>query len=490
MEGIHTTELVTTGIAGLDDILRGGFTAGRMHLISGRPGTGKTTFALHFIAAGIRSGERTLYITVGGGERELFDLAQTSGIFLDPGLFGIYRVEISREILEGPEQRIFRSAETEVAGAFKDLLAEIKRVKPQRLVIDSLSDLRLLAEDLIGFRRLVLGLRLELDALDCTVLLVTNVNVERSDMDMHLETICHGVIYLEQLVLGFGPIRRRLLVVKFRGRAYRSGWHDFRIETGAIQVFPTLIASEHWQQREKGQILSGKPELDSMFGGGLDRGSTTAIIGSSGTGKTTVATHFAAAASKKGEYAVIYLFDETVEAFRDRAEGLGMGIEELVQKGMIGLHHPDVAEFSVGEFTAMLRQDVTERNARLVVIDTLSGYANAMTDEEYITVQLHELLVFLSHHGVATILAVEQHGVYGSPSVEPRNVSYLADSILLLRFFESRGEIKRAMSVIKRRRGPHETAIREFTMTKEGIAIGEPLVDLHGILTGVPVLDV
>lgn len=488
MEEKTSPELVPSGVAGLDDILQGGLTYGKMHLLSGGPGTGKTTFALHFIAEGIRRGEQCLYITVAGAGEELLALAKVSGIPLDPALFSMHSVQITGEILQGPEQRIFHSAETEPAEALKDILAEIQRVKPKRLVIDSLSDLRLLSEDQISYRRLILALRQAFDACECTVLLTNNVNGERTEVDMHLETICHGAIRLEQVVLGFGPTRRRLLVQKVRGRAYRSGWHDFRIVTGGIRVFPTLIASEQPHDAPRGLISSGDAHLDLLFGGGLDRGSVVAIIGASGTGKTTAANQYVVAAAKNGEHAAVYLFDETVESFRERAEGMGLAVEEFVNKGVIALSHVDVAEFSIGEFTAKLRQEVEERETRIIVIDTLSGYATAMPDQEYLSVHLHELLTYLSHKGVTTLLTVEQHGLFGQETVEVKGISYLADTILLLRFFEHRGEVRRAISVVKKRRGNHEKTIRELTISEKGISIGEPLVEMQGVLTGVPTL--
>jgi circadian clock protein KaiC len=489
MEGNTSPGLAPTGIDGFDDILRGGLTAGKMHLLSGSPGTGKTTFALHFIAEGIRRGERCLYITVGGSEKDFIALAEIAGISLPPDLFSVHMVEISREILDGPERRIFHSAETEPAGAIKDLLAEITGLKPKRLVIDSLSDLRLLAEDEISYRRLVLALRQEFNAEECTVLLLNNVSASQCAVDLHLEIMCHGVVHLEQVIVGFGPIRRRLLVVKVRGRAYRSGWHDFRIVTGAIKVFPTLIASEHREKRPRELIASGNAGLDLLLGGGLERGSAAAIIGAAGTGKTTVANHFVVAAAKSGEHVAVYLFDETEESYRERATGLGLSVDAYTENGLILLQQVNAAEFSVGEFSAQLRQEVEGRGVRTVVIDTLSGYANALPDERYMAVHLHELLTFLSHKGVTTILTVEQHGVFGVQALELKNASYLADTILLLRFFEHRGKIRRALSVVKKRRGPHESTIRELTFSANGIVVGEPLEDMQGVLMGVPVLD-
>lgn len=485
-------DLVSTGIAGLDDVLKGGLPAGKMHMVSGTPGTGKTTIALRFVAEGLKSGERCLYITVSGAEKAFIELAQAGGVALDQELFSIHGVEISRDILEGPERRIFHPAESEPADSMKDLLAEVARVKPKRLVIDSLSDLRIIFADPLSFRRLILATRREFSAEECTVLVTNNEGISASETELQLQSICHAVIHLEQVLAGYGPVRRRLLVVKVRGRAYRSGWHDFRIVAGGIVVFPTLIASEHIQKVPRGQIGSGNPDLDRICGGGVDRGSAVAIIGASGTGKTTVSNQFIVAAAKNGEYAAVYLFEETPESYRERAEGLGLDVSEYVEKGLITLQHVNVAELSAGEFTMLIRFEVEERGARIIVIDTLGGYANSMSDEQYLTLQLRELVTYLSYKGVTLLMVVEQHGLVGHSALDlnVKNVSFLADSILLLRFFELRGEIRRAITVIKRRRGYHERTISELTLSGAGIAISAPLTDLQGVLTGVPILEV
>jgi circadian clock protein KaiC len=487
MNEIPSADLLPTGIPGLDDILRGGLTAGKMYLLSGTPGTGKTTFSLQFIAEGIRRGERCLYVAVGGGGEDLVALAKAGGILLDADLFSMHAVEISGEILRGPEHRVFHSAESEPDAAMKDLLAEIKRVNPQRLVIDSLSDLRLIAQDLTTFRRLILSLRRELAGGECTVLLTNNLGL--SEIDAHLETICHGVIRLQQVVLGFGPVRRRLLVLKLRGRAYLSGWHDFRIGTGGIRAFPALDTSQQvWQKKAREVVSTGNERLDLLFGGGVNRGTTTAILGASGTGKTTLANQCVVAAAQRGEAVAIYLFEETEDSFRERAAGLGLAVDAFIDTGKVMVHTVDVAEFSTGEFSVMLLQDVEERGVRTILIDTLSGYLNAMSDEKYLFVQLHQLLNCLAHKGVTTFLTVEQQGTIGTRTT--CNVSYLADTILLLRYFEHRGKIRRAMSLVKKRRGAHEMTVREFDLSSEGILIGEPLAEMQGVLTGVPILDV
>ena len=292
-------------------------------------------------------------------------------------------------------------------------------------------------------------------------------------------------------MLGYGPVRRRLLVLKLRGRAYQSGWHDFRIVTGGIRVFPALIAGQQvWQRKEREAASTGHERLNLLFGGGLNRGTTTAIIGASGTGKTTLATQCVVAAAKRGESVAVYLFEETEDSFRERAAGMGLAVDEFIDNGMVTVHTVDVSEFSTGEFSAMLLQEVEERGVRTIVIDTLSGYLNAMSDEKYLFAQLHQLLNHLSHKEVTTFLTLEQHGIFGAQATEGTYVSYLADAILLLRYFEHRGIIRRAMSLVKKRRGAHEMTIREFALSSEGILIGEPLTEMQGVLTGVPILDV
>jgi circadian clock protein KaiC len=481
-----TLETLPSGVPGLDDIMGGGFAAGKMHLLSGGPGTGKTTLSLQFMADGIRRGERCLYIGVAGGGEDYAALARAMGITLDSPLFSGHTVEISEEILAGPEERIFPSSEAEISGTMTKILAEIRRVKPKRLVIDSLSDLQALSEDPVSYHRLILALRREFSREECTVLLAVHRDPE--EHDTHLETMCHGVIYLRQSAGPYGPIHRRLMVLKFRRRAYRSGWHDFIITQEGMRSFPTLVPGEHPQKVEKGLILSGNAGLDALFGGGLNRGSSVAIIGPSGTGKTTMGNVYAVAAARRGDHAAIYIFDETEDSFRDRASGMDLSVDGFLESGLVTLRQLDVAEISPGEFTDMVRREVEEKDARLVVIDTLNGYGHALRGEEYLTVHLHDLLTYLSRKGVTTLITVVQHGVFGTETTGIEDISYLSDTTLLLRFFEHRGKIRRALSVVKKRRGRHETTIRELRMTDQGIVVGEPLEDVQGVLMGVPTL--
>jgi circadian clock protein KaiC len=308
------------------------------------------------------------------------------------------------------------------------------------------------------------------------------------DLTQHLEAIAHGVFYVEQLSRDYGPIRRRIMILKLRRRAYRSGWHDFRIEASGTRIFPTLISGEHRKKKRKELLSSGNEQLDALLCGGLNRGSSTAVVGASGTGKTSLSNLFAVAAARRGEHAAIYLFDETDESFLERAEGMGLGIDAFIEEQRVTLRQINVAELSPGEFIHMVRQEVEEKGARVVVIDTLSGYGSSMPEEKHLTLQLHELLVYLSQNGVTTFLVVEQHGIFGTQQ-EVKDVSYLADTILLLRYFEHKGQVRRAISVIKKRRGKHQTDICELSFSDKGIHIGQPLKQMHGVLTGVPTLE-
>ena len=481
-----SAELLPTGIPGFDDILRGGLVAGKMYLVSGGPGTGKTTLSLQFIEEGIKRREHCLYVTVGVTSDEILETAHAVGIALDTEFITFHTVEISREILDEPERRIFHSSEMELSGVMKEILAEVQRVKPKRLVIDALSDLQLLAEDLLSYRRLILAMHREFSEGNCTVLILNHE--KSSEVDLHLETLCHGVINLQQVVHGYGPSHRKLLVLKYRGRAYRSGWHDFAFGRGGIRLFPTLVPGEHKQAKHRELVSSGNAELDALLCGGLNRGSSTALIGASGTGKTSLANLYVVAAARRGEYAVVYLFDESEESYIERADGMGLGVDEFMAQGLVTISQVGVGQFSSGEFISMVRSQVENMRATTIVIDTLGGYASAM-DEKYLNIQLHELLTYLAQKGVTALLTVEQHGIFGNMGTQTKDVSYLADTILLLRFFEHKGSVRRAISVIKKRRGKHETTIRDLFFTDQGIVIGEPLTAIQGILTGVPTLE-
>jgi circadian clock protein KaiC len=477
----YAPEKASTGIAGLDDVLGGGFPANRLNLVEGSPGTGKTTLALQFLLEGVRRGETVLYVTLSETAAELKAVAQSHGWSLD----GVILSELSphEESLRPEEQyTVFHPAEVELGETTWAVLEEAERSKPSRVVFDSLAELRLLARDSLRYRRQILGLKQFFAGRHCTVLLLDSMDVPGNG----LESICHSVTLLEHLSPEYGSReRRRLRVVKVRGASYRGGYHDFVMRTGGITVFPSLIAAEHAAPVEPGQVASEVPELDSLVGGGLDRGSSALFIGPAGVGKSALATQYALAAVRRGEPVTAYITDESVATYLNRARGLEMDIEPFVQDGRMRINHLDPAQLSPGEFDALVRRSVEVDNARIIVLDSLNGYLNAMAEEHLVLLQLHELLTYLGHQGVLTIMTIAQHGVIGDRMQTPVDVSYLADSVVMLRYFEAGGEIRQAISVVKRRGGPHERTIRELRMGP-GIRVGSPLHNFQAVLSGTP----
>jgi circadian clock protein KaiC len=476
-------ERLATGNPGLDSILEGGFPVNRVYLVEGDPGTGKTTLALNFLLEGAARGEPVLYITLSETKDEIEDVAASHGWSLD-GL-NIYELIPSEETLKAESQyTIFHPSEVEFSETTTAVLEQVERIQPRRVVFDSLSEMRLLARDPLRYRRQILALKQYFAGRQCTVLLLDDRTATGSDLQVR--SIAHGVVELEQLALDYGAERRRLRVVKLRGSRYRGGFHDFRIETGGVVVYPRLVAAEHQQEFARGMITSGVAALDELLGGGLDRGSSTLILGPAGSGKSSIAAQYAAAAAERGERAASFIFDEGANTYLTRAAGLGRDMRQQVEGGHMTLQQIDPAELSPGEFAHFVRRAVDVDGARVVVIDSLNGYLQAMPDERFLTVQMHELLMYLNQQGVVTILVMAQHGFLGSQMGTPVDVSYLADSVLMLRFFEARGEVRRAISVVKKRAGYHEKAIREMRMSSQGISVGEPLKDFHGVLTGAP----
>lgn len=477
--------LVPTGVAGLDDVLGGGLTAHRLYLLEGNPGSGKTTLALQFLLEGARRGERGVYVTLSETKLELTAVARSHGWSLDA--IDVVELAPSEEALEPDNQyTMFQPSEVELGVTTRAILAEVERVKPTRAVIDSLSELRLLAQSALRYRRQILGLKQFFIGRECTVLLADDKTSEAQDLQ--LESLAHGVLSLEQLSPEYGAERRRLRVTKFRGQKYRGGYHDFAIKTGGLEVYPRLVAAEHAAGRAEGLLQSGNRQLDALLGGGIEYGTNVLLVGPAGTGKSSVAVQYARAAAACGERAALFIFDERLQILCKRAEGLGMDLSPYLASGHLTVQPVDPAELSPGEFAHAVRQSVERQDgrpgARVVVIDSLNGYLQAMLEERFLTAQLHELLTYLGHRGVVTFLVLAQHGMVGTMQADV-DTTYLADTVILLRYFEAAGEVRQALSVVKKRIGRHERTIRELRL-EGGVVVGEPLRDFHGVLTGVP----
>lgn len=474
---------VSTGVPELDDILGGGLDAERIYLIEGRPGTGKTTLALQYLLEGARRGEAGLYVTMSESEQELRVGAARHGWSLDD--ISIFELVPTEATLAGAQaQSLFHPAEMELGETTKLITERVTAVGPTRVVFDSLSELRLLAQNPLRYRQQILALRHFFADCRCTVLLLDDITAPGDDLGLH--SIAHGVITLEQLAIDYGPDRRRLRVVKMRGTDFRGGFHDFVIRSRGIAAFPRLVASEHRTAALGEPISSGNPQLDALLGGGLDRGTSALLIGGAGVGKSSVALGFAVAAAERGEHAAVFAFDEGRGTIFARAARLGIPLQAHVDAGRISLQQIDPAELSPGEFVHRVQASVERDRAQLVVIDTLNGYLNAMPGERFLVLQMHEVLSYLGQLNVVTLLVLAQHGLMG-PLETPLDVSYLSDAVLMLRYFESEGHVRRAMSLVKKRSGVHEDTIREFRLTGNGLEVGPPLTGFDGILTGVPV---
>jgi len=476
---------VATGIGGLDDILGGGFTPNRIYLIEGDPGSGKTTLALQYLLEGRRQGESGMYVSLSETKEELEGVAQSHGWDLQ----GIHCHELlpsDESLLPDAQSRLFHPSEVELSDTTRAILAEVDTRKPSRVVFDSLSEMRLLAQHPLRYRRQVLALKQFFVGRDCTVLLLDDRT--SADNDLQLHSLAHGVISLEHIAQEYGAERRRVRVTKMRGRAFRGGYHDFMIRTGGLEVFPRLVAAEHHRRYEAEPLKSGVAALDKLTGGGLHRGTSTLLIGPAGCGKSTIAMQYALSAAERGEHAVIYTFDESVATLMRRAEGLGIALQRHVEAKRIRLQQVDPGELSPGEFIYGIRRAVEKDAARVVVIDSLNGYLNAMPEERYLTIQLHEMLTYLGQQGVVTLMVVAQRGVLGSGMQTPVDASYLADTVIALRYFEAKASLRRAISVVKKRSGAHEDTLREMRLARGGIALGEPLHEFHGVMSGIPAI--
>jgi circadian clock protein KaiC len=472
-----------TGLDGLDEVLGGGLPRNHIYLLDGEPGTGKTTLALQYLLEGAAEGERGLYVTLSESEIELTEVAQSHGWTLD----GVTVFELTADVAEGSgddDYTIFHPAEVELRQTLASVFETVARVKPTRVVIDSLSEMRLLARDPLRFRRQILSLKQFFAGRECTVLLLDDKSAPAGDMQLH--SLAHGVILLEHIALEYGAERRRLQVTKLRGVRFRGGYHDFRIRTGGIQVFQRIRTAALTERSADGVLLSGNPELEALLGGGITRGTSTLITGAAGTGKTVMCVQYLRAALERGETVSAFMFDERLSTFKLRAQALGFHLEEAMKDGRLRIHQVEPTEMSPGEFANVVADAVENKGASVVVIDSINGYMNAMPSERLLGIQLHELLTYLSNHGVTSILTLVQHGVFGGPVDEEAEVSYLADAVVLLRYFEFQGSVRNAISVVKKRSGPHEKTIREFRIGHGGLAVGEPLEQFQGVLTGVP----
>ncbi len=472
-----------TGVPGLDDVLNGGLIPRRLYLLEGTPGAGKTTISIEFLREGVRLGERCLYITLSESREELLAGAASHGWSMEG--IEIFELIADEQELDGEQEvTMYHPAEVELTETMRKVLGAVARVEPSRVVFDSLSELRLLAQSSLRYRRQILALKQFFTGRNTTVLLLDDLTSETSDLQ--LQSIAHGVITLEQLAPVYGAARRRLRVVKFRGTSYRGGFHDFSIESEGVIVYPRLIAAEHGAGFNRERIASGVTALDALLGGGPDRGTSTLMMGPAGSGKSTIAVQYAVAAAARGEHAAIFAFDESVATLEARTAALGIELNEGLKGGQVRVQQVDPAELSPGEFAHMVRQSVERDGARVVIIDSLNGYLHAMPDEHFLTAQLHELLTYLARQGVTTIMVVAQHGVVGMNMSSPVDTSYLADSVILFRYFEYAGKVKKAISVMKKRSGEHEESIRELCFDGAGIHLSEPLTQFRGILTGVP----
>jgi circadian clock protein KaiC len=484
MNNPHPKELgkAATGIVGLDDVLAGGLTRSGIFLLEGEPGSGKTTVALHFLMNGATAGETCLYITLSETTHELKAGAASHGWRLPDNLV-IRELIPAESLVRNESQSLFYASDLELTEASAQVYAAVDHVKPSRLVIDSLSEIRLLAQSSLRYRREILAIKHHFARMNTTVLLLDDLTSEINDKTVH--SIAHGVIQLQQLFPDFGAERRRIRVLKYRGQKYRGGFHDFTIKTGGINVFPRLVAAEHRTRLPRRTISTDIAAFDNLLGGGVDSGSSTLIIGPSGTGKSLIAITFALAAIRRGEQAALFVFDEELGLLFDRMQKLGIDLQDLQKRGSLTIEQIDAAELSPGEFSHLVRRTVDQGQIKTVIVDSLNGFQAAMTEEKSVVLHIHELVQYLNRQGASTFLTMAQHGLIGTMT-SPTDVTYIADTVILLRYFEAMGHVRRAISCIKKRTGTHEATIREFHVGATGLVVDEPLTQFQGVLQGIP----
>ncbi len=479
---LKSEKKLKTGIAGLDLILNGGLPENRLYLMQGEPGTGKTTIAFQFLLEGVKNGEKCLYISFSESREELEAVARSHNWNISK-LDLLELGSIEEQLKPEAQNTVFHPSEVEMNQTMEVLYSEIERIKPNRIVFDSVSEMRMLAESSLRYRRQMLALKQFFAREFCTVLLLDDLTT--SPKDLQVQSIVHGVFHLQKLHPEFGTERRRFNVVKLRGMEYLGGYHDYIIKAGGVQVFPSMVSSNFEVKISHNKFSSGLKEMDQLLGGGLDAGTSTLFLGPAGTGKSTLAMQYAYAAAERGEKAVLFCFEESLATLLMRTKSVGMDVQKHLDSGLIIIHKIDPAQLSPGEFTHLIIKAVKD-GTKLVLIDSLNGYMHAMPQEQFLTLQLHELLSYLGSQGIATLMVLAQQGMMGHMMNTPIDLTYLADTVIITRYFENKGSVKKAVSVIKQRSGNHESTIRELIFSLSGITVGKPLTDFKGVLTGVP----